>query len=41
LVLGVIRAMNSGGHHEGGDHGSIEAAKNLVASTDPEACCTG
>lgn len=37
FVLGVIMAMNSGGHHEGAEHGSIEAAKTLVASTDPEA----
>jgi hypothetical protein len=40
FVLGVIMAMNSGGHHEGGDHGSIEVTKNLVASTNPE-CFTG
>jgi hypothetical protein len=40
FVLGVIMAMNSGGHHEGADHGSIEAAKTLVASTDPEAAAT-
>lgn len=37
FVLGVIMAMNSGGHHEGGDHGSIEVTKNLVASTNPDA----
>ncbi len=40
FVLGVIMAMNSGGHHEGAEHGSIEAAKTLVASTDPEATAT-
>ncbi|HCZ37024.1 MAG TPA: quinol:cytochrome C oxidoreductase, partial [Cytophagales bacterium] len=40
FVLGVIMAMNSGGHHEGAEHGSIEAAKTLVASTDPEAAAT-
>ncbi|HNU43091.1 MAG TPA: quinol:cytochrome C oxidoreductase, partial [Cyclobacteriaceae bacterium] len=34
FVLGIILAMNSGGHHEGAEHGSIEAAKSLVASTD-------
>lgn len=40
FVLGVIMAMNSGGHHEGAEHGSIEAAKTLVASTDPEAAAS-
>lgn len=40
FVLGVIMAMNSGGHHEGAEHGSIEAAKTLVASTDLEAAAT-
>jgi flagellar basal body-associated protein FliL len=34
FVIGVFIAMNSGEHGSGGDHGSLQVSKSLVASIE-------